>query len=396
MGSVPGSRRAPFFIEERLTWEAWVPEVATRHVLAALGDLGVSFGPCHTEYVIDAEHGPRLIEVNDRLIGDHCDFVLGDMLGVDLFELALRISLGERLPPEPPERVSQGHAMVDYVVADAPGVLAASPPAGGQEGAEPGVTALLLADTHYRRSHRAHPRQPGLPRRDQRDWRAGGRRGALRRRDARHGTLGDPAMIAGRELAARTEHELAARVIDTLLREDYAGLSLRVRLRARGTVALHLPAGHGGAGLVLPLERGGFLADLRISRAACPRLALDDVDSALAAISDPMDSAGVASFADECRQALATLELRERCLPGIRAGLAQSLARGSRDMVRGERHARLRSARRRDAPSRLPDLRMQARAQRGRFAALHAGVPAGVRAPLGSGSALPPDDGRLA
>ena len=35
----------PFFIEERLTWEAWVPEVATRHVLAALGDLGVSFGP---------------------------------------------------------------------------------------------------------------------------------------------------------------------------------------------------------------------------------------------------------------------------------------------------------------------------------------------------------------
>ena len=130
----------PFFIEERLTWEAWVPEVATRHVLVALGDLGVSFGSCHTEYVLDTEHRPRLIEVNDRLIGDHCDFVLGDVLGVDLFELALRISLGERLPPEPPEpRAGQGHAVVDYVVADAPGVLATSPPAGGQEGAEPGV-----------------------------------------------------------------------------------------------------------------------------------------------------------------------------------------------------------------------------------------------------------------
>ena len=128
-------------------------------------------------------------------------------------------------------------------------------------------------------------------------------------------------MIAERELAARTEHELAARVIDTLLREDYAGLSLRVRL-SQGTVALHLPAGQGAAGLVLPLERGGFLADLRISRSACPQLALDDVDAALAAISDPMDSAGVASFAEECRQALATLELRERCLPSIRAGLA--------------------------------------------------------------------------
>ena len=130
----------PFFIEERLTWEARRPPAATRHVLSALGDLGASFGACHTEYVLDSEHGPRLIEVNDRLIGDHCDFVLSDLLGVDLFELVLRISLGERLPPQPPEPpAGQGHAVVDYVVADAPGVLATSPSAGGQEGAEPGV-----------------------------------------------------------------------------------------------------------------------------------------------------------------------------------------------------------------------------------------------------------------
>jgi biotin carboxylase len=128
----------PFFIEERLTWEACVPGAARRHVLAALADLGASFGACHTEYVLDAEHGPRLIEVNDRLIGDHCDFVLGDLLGVDLFELTLRISLGERLPPEPP--VGRGHVVIDYVVADAAGVLAESPPAGRQEGAEHDVT----------------------------------------------------------------------------------------------------------------------------------------------------------------------------------------------------------------------------------------------------------------
>jgi len=129
-------------------------------------------------------------------------------------------------------------------------------------------------------------------------------------------------MTAGRELTARTEHELAARVIDTLLREGYADLSRQVRL-CQGAPVLHLPAGQGGAALVLPLERDGFLADLRIRRADCPRLALDDVDSALAAVSDPEDSAGVASFADECRQALATLRLRERCLPGARAGLTR-------------------------------------------------------------------------
>ncbi len=129
-------------------------------------------------------------------------------------------------------------------------------------------------------------------------------------------------MIAGPELAARTEHELAARVIDALLREDYADLSQRVRLQ-QGNPALHLPVGQAGTVLMLPLERDGFLADLRIHRAACPQLTLGDVDSALTAVSDPLDSAGVASFADECRQALATLRLRERCLPGIRAGLAR-------------------------------------------------------------------------
>ena len=67
------------------------------HVLGALGELGVSFGACHTEYV-DAGQGPALIEVNDRMIGDDCNFVLSDLLGVDLFDLVLRVYLGEPLP----------------------------------------------------------------------------------------------------------------------------------------------------------------------------------------------------------------------------------------------------------------------------------------------------------
>jgi siderophore synthetase component len=130
-------------------------------------------------------------------------------------------------------------------------------------------------------------------------------------------------VIAGERSAA--ERELAARVIDTLLREDYASLSGRMRLR-QGSRVLDLPAEQGRAGPVLPLERDGFLADFRIRRMpgrACPSLTLDDVDSALKAVSDPLDGEGVTAFAAECRQALAAFLLRERHLPGVRDGLAR-------------------------------------------------------------------------
>jgi biotin carboxylase len=131
----------PFFVEERLSWDADVPETEAKHVLSALEDLGVSFGACHTEFVSTAACGARLVEVNDRLIGDHCDFLLADLLGVDLFELVLRVHLGEPLPagPAPVPLPARMHAMADYVVAARSGVLAASPAAGPQPGAEPGV-----------------------------------------------------------------------------------------------------------------------------------------------------------------------------------------------------------------------------------------------------------------
>lgn len=129
----------PFFIEERLTWDAPAPRAGREHVTRALAALGTSFGACHTEYVLDPGRGPALIEVNDRLIGDHCDFVLSDLLGADLFELVLRVHLGEPLPPGPPPQPDGAHAVIDYVVADRPGVLATSLQAGPQPGAEPGV-----------------------------------------------------------------------------------------------------------------------------------------------------------------------------------------------------------------------------------------------------------------
>ena len=131
----------PFFIEERLTWDSSVPETGRKHVLGALAEIGANFGACHTEYVLDAEGAPALIEVNDRIIGDDCDFVLADLLGVDLFELVLRIYLGESLPPGPPPEPApdRAHAIIDYVVADRSGLLTATPSAGPQRSTEPGV-----------------------------------------------------------------------------------------------------------------------------------------------------------------------------------------------------------------------------------------------------------------
>jgi siderophore synthetase component len=107
------------------------------------------------------------------------------------------------------------------------------------------------------------------------------------------------------------EHELAAAVIGTLLREDYGGLSRRVR-RAPGGPVLDLP-GPGGLPRVVPLDPDGFLADFRVAPGA-PPLTIEDVRTAVAVISDPRDAGGVAAFGEECREALAALDLRDRCL----------------------------------------------------------------------------------
>jgi biotin carboxylase len=121
----------PFFIEESLTWE---PLPSYDHQLRCLADLGVGFGACHTEF---APGG--LIEVNDRLIGDHCEFLLAAALGVDLFELVLRVHLGEPLPAPLPA-VPPVHAVASYIYAERAGVLVSAPAAGPVDGGGGGVT----------------------------------------------------------------------------------------------------------------------------------------------------------------------------------------------------------------------------------------------------------------
>jgi len=114
----------PTFVEERLDWCPDLPAEVERQVLDQITALGVGFGACHTEFVIQ-DGLARLIEVNYRMIGDSCEFLLADLLGEPLFEQVLRLHLGESLPqyPSSPHR----HARVDYPCADRSGVLVEAP-----------------------------------------------------------------------------------------------------------------------------------------------------------------------------------------------------------------------------------------------------------------------------
>jgi biotin carboxylase len=115
----------PYFIEERLTWEPDRPAAVVDQVLAQLDVLGVGFGACHTEFVVDGGRA-RIVEVNYRAIGDQCDLLLAELLGVPLFEYILRVHGGEPVPPDPwpePGRV----ACLAYPYARTAGTLAAAP-----------------------------------------------------------------------------------------------------------------------------------------------------------------------------------------------------------------------------------------------------------------------------
>jgi siderophore synthetase component len=97
------------------------------------------------------------------------------------------------------------------------------------------------------------------------------------------------------------EGPLAARVLDTLLREDYGRLSQRVEGRE-----LRLP------GRTVRLRPARFLTDLRVD----DEVTLTEVFEAVRAVADPRDD--VAAFERECLETLATIRLD---LPAVRAGL---------------------------------------------------------------------------
>jgi biotin carboxylase len=117
----------PYFVEESMVFDPAPPSARVRAVLAQLAALGVGFGACHTEYLVDGDR-VRLVEVNYRAIGDQCDLLLADLTGLPLFEHVLRVHLGEPLPTT--TAVGPGdRARVDYRCADRGGTLVTAPPA---------------------------------------------------------------------------------------------------------------------------------------------------------------------------------------------------------------------------------------------------------------------------
>ena len=113
-----------------------------------------------------------------------------------------------------------------------------------------------------------------------------------------------------------TENDLAAAVLDALLRENFAGFSDHLEFSGPDPV-LALP------GLpAFPLQTDGFLADLQLRRPA-PMVTLDDVDTALRTLADPADKPGIEAFAQECRDALATHQLRDQELDRVTRTLAR-------------------------------------------------------------------------
>lgn len=123
----------PYFVERRLDWAP--PPVETDQVLEQLAALGVGFGACHTEFVVH-DGRARLIEVNYRVIGDHCDFLLADLLGVPYFEHVLRVHLGEPLGELLHDHGGTRAAIVDYVLADGSGTLTEDAPAAVEHAAD--------------------------------------------------------------------------------------------------------------------------------------------------------------------------------------------------------------------------------------------------------------------
>ena len=115
----------PYFVELEARWGTGLTAAQETQVVDMIRRFGVGFGACHTEFVM-TEKGPRLIEINYRNIGDYREFLLQDTLAIPLFEIVLRLYLGEALPQL---KLAQNAALIRYFTAQSAGRLSDTPEA---------------------------------------------------------------------------------------------------------------------------------------------------------------------------------------------------------------------------------------------------------------------------
>ncbi|RJG01672.1 ATP-grasp domain-containing protein [Noviherbaspirillum sedimenti] len=113
----------PYFVELEAKWGTGLTAAQEAQVVDIIRRFGVGFGACHTEFVM-TDKGPRLIEINYRNIGDYREFLLQDTLAIPLFEIVLRLYLGE---PMPQLELAQNAALIRYFTAPSAGCLTEAP-----------------------------------------------------------------------------------------------------------------------------------------------------------------------------------------------------------------------------------------------------------------------------
>ena len=115
----------PYFVELEARWVSAKNAQQEALVLEMIRHFGIGFGACHTEYVM-TQAGPRLIEINYRNIGDDREFLLQDALAIPLFDIVLRLYLGEPLPRLD---LAGNAALIRYFTAQSAGRLSVVPDA---------------------------------------------------------------------------------------------------------------------------------------------------------------------------------------------------------------------------------------------------------------------------
>jgi biotin carboxylase len=95
-------------------------EAIERYLFSVLDAVGLDWGAAHTELLLTPE-GPRLIEINPRLVGAKIGRLVGYALDRSLHADLIALHLGERpdLPPQDARMV----AVSRWIVADRPGIL---------------------------------------------------------------------------------------------------------------------------------------------------------------------------------------------------------------------------------------------------------------------------------